>query len=533
MGNRLVESVNARADTNHVKPWARVLPFARAVLAGVMIACAAAPAVAPAKPPVRAGPLPQSPPTYAVLANDSIVAMLREYYAGRGLWRDCPEARCWVHNSDWGSDALTNTLYLRWASTGDKRLAPILAALATSARRYKAPCGGGRHCLLWSDVPMWDSVAASREHHALPSDRVALEKAVAAFWAVEGSPVYAVGACPEIRYQRPFGRGDRLKTLETDSNGIKAALLLYEATHEPGYLAIARTRYEAVRRYFLDPHVPLYTVYVFDEGAHCRQSPHRYFASVNGNMIWNGLRLARATGDARYRAQAVASAQAVVRFLSDPSGISSDLQAENDLEEPLVEAMLDLATGEKQTFARRWLLDNASAAYSARRSDGTYGRFFDGPPPVSNVTVWQTNGGFAVQIAAASLAPATTVWAAAWDDARFVEREITRMPATIRFRGSGIALIGTIGEVCCQPGHARIAVDGVETTNQIGTWQNKSSSGRQFPNSVLFAWRWPTFGDHEITLRPGVYDAKEGGSFLHARGYAVLGGVSRMGHNTL
>jgi hypothetical protein len=501
-----------------MKLSSRSLPFVSAVLAGVLLACAHAPLAAS--------------PTYAALAGDAVSSMLRGYYAGGGLWRDCPETRCSVHNGDWGSDALTNTLYLRWKTSRDPSVAPILSALSGSARLYDAPCTGAR-CQLWSDAPMWDSVAASRERDVLNGDPRSLEKAVAAFWAVEGSRVYGLGACPSIRYQRPFGRGDHLKTLETDSNGIKAALLLYRATHERRYLSIARARYHAVRRYFLDPGVPLYTVYVFDDGRHCRQAPQRYFASVNGNMIWNGLELARATGNPVYRSQAFATARAVVAELSDANGIFTDLQAENDLEEPLVEAMLDLATGEHQIFARRWLLVNAAAAYSARRNDGTYGRFFDGPPPAAAETAWETSGAFAAQIAAASLAPSATVPPAAWDRATFVSREITQMPATIRFHGSGIALIGTIGEICCQPGHARILLDGVETTNRIGIWQNKSSSGRSFPNSVLFAWRWRTAGSHEITFLPGRYDAKEGGPFLHARGYDVLGDPAVIGRNAL
>jgi hypothetical protein len=457
--------------------------------------------------------------------------MLHNYYAGHGLWRDCPDRRCWVHNSDWGSDALTNTLSLRWAISHDPTVLPILAALATSERWYPEPCSGPG-CKLWSDVPMWDSVAASREHLELPHDSIALSKATAAFWAVEGSPVYDVGACPAIRYQRPYGRGDRLKTLETDSNGIKAALLLYEETHHKRYLSIAETRYAAARRYFLDPKITLYSVYVFDDGKTCRQAPHRFFASVNGNMIWDGLELAHLTGRSQYRDQAIETAHAVAVFLSDPNGIFTDLQAENDLEEPLVEAMLELATRDHVAFARRWILDNAAAAYSARRPDGSYGRFFDGPPPKATATAWQTTGGFATEIAAAGIDPEDSAPPAAWKDVTYVRREIRGTPTTIRFEGSGIAIVGTLGEVCCQPGHARILVDGVETQNHVGTWQNKSSSGQQFPNAILFAWRWHSPGSHSITLEPGDYDAKEGGSFIHARGYEILE-ESKISHTPL
>jgi hypothetical protein len=249
-------------------------------------------------------------------------------------------------------------------------------------------------------------------------------------------------------------------------------------------------------------------------------------------MIWDGLELAKLTGRTSYRDQAIATAHAVTIFLSDPNGIFTDLQAENDLEEPLVEAMIELATRDNVGFARRWILDNAAAAYSARRPDGSYGRFFDGPPPKATATAWQTNGGFATEIAAAGIKPEYSAPPAAWRDAIYVRREIRGTPATIRFEGSGIAIIGTLGEVCCQPGHARILVDGVETENHVGTWQNKSSSGQRFPNAILFAWRWHSPGSHSITLEPGDYDAKEGGSFIHARGYEILG-ESKISHSPL
>ena len=150
--------------------------------------------------------------------------------------------------------------------------------------------------------------------------------------------------------------------------------------------------------------MPLYSVYVFDDGQRCTQVPHRFFASVNGDMIWSGFQLARITGETRYLNEALATARAVDRYLSDPAGVFADLQAENDIVEPLVEGMFVLAK-DGQTFARRWILRNAAAALSARKREGTYGRFFDGPPPRAMTTAWQTNGGFAIEIAAAALAP--------------------------------------------------------------------------------------------------------------------------------
>jgi uncharacterized protein YyaL (SSP411 family) len=200
-----------------------------------------------------------------------------------------------------------------------------------------------------------------------------------------------------VDYQLPGGGGTKLKTLETGSNYIKAALLLYQVTRFRAYLRDAETEYAAVRRYFLSPGVPLYTVYVFDNGSACTQVPGRYFGSVNGNMIWVGLYLARATGDAAYLGQAVAAARAVARHLDDATGVYADLQAENDVTEPLIEAMYDLATAGRQGFARYWLLAAASVAASGMTASGPYGRFSGGPPPRAPVTAWQVNGGLTLR----------------------------------------------------------------------------------------------------------------------------------------
>jgi hypothetical protein len=370
-------------------------------------------------------------------------------------------------------------------------------------------------------VPQWDSIALADVYEAT-GDPAALAKAEAAFAFVEQSAAFALGACPRIRYQQPAGAGDRLKTLETDANTIKAALLLYRDTHDAGYLAAAREHYGAVRAYFLDPRVPLYTVYVFDDGSRCTQVPHRFFASVNGDMIWSGLELYKDTSDRTYLDEALATAHAVDTSLSDGRGLFADLQAENDIVEPLVEAMDALAL-DGQQFARAWILRNAAAALGSRAADGSYGRFFDGPPPATTVTAWQTNGGLALAVAAAALAPATAVrGVASWQNAARRRREITALPAKLTFRGSGIALVGTLGERCCQPGHARVLVDGRETFDRSGIWQNKSSSGRSIPGTVLFAWRWRTAGTHTLTFAPGAANAKEGGPFLHLTGYEVL-----------
>src|SRR5262249_15175446 len=229
---------------------------------------------------------------------------------GDGRWRACNALDCSSGNSDWGNDSLTYALALRYATTADARLLEPLHALASTAPTYGAPCASASGCDAWSDVPEWDAIALADEFEAT-ADPAVLAKAEAAFAFVEQSGAYALGACPQIRYQQPGGRENQLKTLETDSNSIKAALLLYRASQKPAYLEAARARYNAVRTYFLDSHVPLYSVYVFDDGSTCKQVPHRFFASVNGNMIWSGVELSLDTGRRSFLDQAVATARAL------------------------------------------------------------------------------------------------------------------------------------------------------------------------------------------------------------------------------
>jgi hypothetical protein len=457
--------------------------------------------------------------TYAAAGARALQSLLGVWYDGSGAWNDCDRPDCGRSTSDWGADSLTYALALRWQAAGDQAIPPVLSALASTLPSYGSPCALP-DCRSWSDVPLWDSIAAARAY-GVTHDPAALAKARAAFAFVEQSDAFALGACPEIRYQQPAGHDNRLKTLETDANGIKAAILLYQATGEASYLTAATTRYAAVRTRFLDPGVPLYTVYVFDDGSTCTQVPHRFFASVNGDMIWSGLELSRITGDRGYLEQALATARAVASDLSDPAGVFADLQAENDVVEPLVEGMYALATEAHVGFARSWILTNAAAALSARTADGSFGRFFDGPPPAGTVTAWQTNGGLALEIAAAALDPAGTAPdGGSWSASRRVSRSIGPS-GRISFRGSGIAIVGTLGESCCEPGHARVFVDGRETFDGTGIWQDKSSSGRRLAGTILFVWRWPRPGAHTITFAPGVPNAKEGGSFLHVRAYLV------------
>jgi hypothetical protein len=264
---------------------------------------------------------------------------------------------------------------------------------------------------------------------------------------------------------------------------------------------------------------------VFDDGSTCRPLPGRYFASVNGNMIWAGRALAAATSQQRYLSDAVATARAVQAHLSDGAGIFADLQADNDIAGPLVEAMYSLATAGHQAFAARWLLANASAAGADMNSVGEFGRFFDGPPPAVLATAWQVGGGIALMQAAGALDPSGhPADPQFWGGATFVPRQLslTSGPVRIAFTGQAIAIMGTVGARCCRTGHASVLVDGVQTFSQTGIWQGMSSPARRQPDQVLFAWRWPRDGHHVITVLPASYDAEEGGSFFAMTGYLLV-----------
>jgi hypothetical protein len=328
-----------------------------------------------------------------------------------------------------------------------------------------------------------------------------------------------------VDYQWPRGRRSDLKTLETGSNFVKAALLLYQATGQRSYLTRAETAYAVARRYFLARTVPLYTVYLADNGRSCRPLAGRFFASVNGNMIWAGAVLAADTRNSAYQRQAIATAQAVRRHLSDATGVFTDLQADNDIVEPLIEAMYYLAVVDHQGFARAWLLRAASAASGDVNSQGAFGRFFNGPPPSWLATAWQTTGGAALMQAAAALDPSGVPAAADyWQHARFLARpsQLTGKMLRISFTGRAIAIIGTIGAVCCTSGHARVLVDGVQTFDRTGIWQNKTSPSTKQYGQVLFAWRWPAAGHHVITILPGIVNGLEGRSYFSMAGYWVV-----------
>jgi len=457
--------------------------------------------------------------TYEDLADRSVRLLESTFYNGTGLWHMCVPGTCNTKNRDWGADALTNVLAFRWLTGHDQSVLPLMRTLVQTSHLW-APSERGS-----SDSVMWDAVADVRMYQVTGS-KVMLTKAEAAMRWLETVPGLATGACPIIDYQWPHGHRGQLKTIETSSNYIKAALLLYQITGQPSYLLRAESQYAQVRRYFLEPSAQLYTAYLFDSGSTCRVLPGRYFASVNGNMIWAGQALAAATGSSRYLSQAVTTARAVQSHLSDGAGVFTDLQADNDITGPLVEAMYSLATAGHQAFAANWLLTSASAAGADDNSLGEFGRFFDGPPPGSLATAWQISGGIAVMAAAAALHPGgRPANPAFWAHATFVadRRGLRGRALRIAFTGRAIAIMGAIGDVCCMAGHARVFVDGVQTFNRTGIWQNMSSPSLRQPDQVLFAWRWKADGHHVITIRPARYDREEGGSFFRMSGYQVVG----------
>jgi len=452
-------------------------------------------------------------PLSAVAVNGkAATASLQQTWFGDGRWKLCPAANCPQSASDSGADALSYNAYFGWKPLHDNSYVPYMSKLVTSAPTYGPPCRNAT-CRLRSDVPMWDAVALMRLYDGTDSSATAMNKTLAALAALDGATVYARGACPDIAYREPFGGTDKLKTLATESNYVKAALLVYHFTNDKRYLNFAERRYAAVRKRYLDPHEALYTAYAIDDGKACRQVPHRFLASVNGNMIYDGFLLNEFGRGPLYRAQAIATAKAVERRLSDARGVYANLQDEDDVADPLIEAMYVLTYYWNQEFARSWLVRNAAAVQYARDPDGSFGRFFDGPPPEGSGTAWQTNGGFALMLAVEALnvqdwpPPATD-----WSGAKRAPANVTRLPLVLRFKGSGIALRGTLGE---GGGDAHVFIDGVETYDQTGL-RTLSHVGPR-ANAVLFAWRWPTAGLHEIRLMPG-----GGPTALHLTSYEVI-----------
>ena len=479
--------------------------FARALLAAAALL-----ATVPSPLAAQGGAPAVAQQTFADMGRDAVAALRERWYAGKGAWHNClPAARCGTASRDWGPYSLTEALFLYWLATGDASVTPIFQDVADANPGY-GPCRRG--CREWSDVPLWDARAAL-DAYVVTRDRGALQKAVKDYTSVTTSDLYAHGRCPEIDYQRPNGETG-LKTLETDANRILVGVLLFRNTHDRQYLADARTHYDAVRAHFFDRAAHLYTVYVFDDGTTCRAVPHRFFASVNAAMVDAGRMLSDATMDDRYARDAQQTESAIEQELNDGRGVFTDLQAENDIVSPLITMMWVRAIADQH--ARAWIIRNAQAAIGTRGADGSFGRFFDGPPPSAEVTMWETSGGLALAIAAAAISPATPVTPGAWRTPRTAEVHLG-IGSTYRFIGSGIAFTGTLG---AHPGHAQILVDGRPTVDSSGIWQGLNYVAPF--DATLFAWRWPHAGAHVIRFVTTETNAKEGPPFLDLRRADVL-----------
>ena len=186
-----------------------------AVVAAALAACS---------PPGQPGP---RAPTYAELGRQALHTLEHGYYDGAGEWNVCVPHICGTGNVDWGVDSLTYALYFHWSLTHDRGVRPIMSALDGTAVNYSPAVHTS------SDVPVWDTIADVREYQ-VTGDVEALAKAEAAFrFVADGGSRFALGACPAVDYQQPGGGGTKLKTLETGSNYIKAALLLYQVTRFP------------------------------------------------------------------------------------------------------------------------------------------------------------------------------------------------------------------------------------------------------------------------------------------------------------
>jgi len=464
--------------------------------------------------------------TFSALADDAVATIMQRWYAGGSRFRGCPSPRCGAVNSDWGAGSMVDILYERWLLTHDVRVAATFAQIVAGEPR--STLHG------FSDVPMWDAVAAIRAYDVM-HDRRALGNAERQYRSLVSSTHFATGPCSPIDYQLRDGRGGGLKTLETDANRILVAVLLSQRTADPvaarADLADARATYAAVRANFLDAQLPLYTVYLFARGRRCAQLRRQFFASVNGRMIEAGLALAAATHRQHYANEARATAHAV-SLLANERGVFTDLQAQNDIVAPLVLAMVELARG-GDANASAWIVRNAMAAAHARSPDGSYARFFDGPPPPrgATVSVYETNGGLALMVAAGALGPNRRPALTGWEHASVRAVSIATAPSVFRFTGSGIALVGplpgrgsplchrlTVGD--CEGGHVHLRIDGHAMIDEIGIWQGKALVAS--PATVLFAWRWPVSGPHELAFDPVPVNAKQGGTEIAVAWALVL-----------
>ncbi len=265
----------------------------------------------------QAAPSTTSGATFAALGRQAVRTLERDYSTGAGTWNTCLPKICGTGNIDWGDDSLTYSLYFHWWLTHDRGVIPIMNALAGTAYSYTPGTAS------WSDVPMWDTIADIRGYQvASPATR--------ARWPRPRPP--SVSSPSTTRPNSPSAPARASSTSSRAAEPAQDAgdrLQLHQGRAAvPGHplSALPAGGHSGIQRdpgLLPGPRVPLYTVYVFDSGKACHQVPARYFGSVNGNMIWAGFWLARATGHGLYRQQALATAHAVQRHLADISGANN------------------------------------------------------------------------------------------------------------------------------------------------------------------------------------------------------------------
>ena len=128
--------------------------------------------------------------TFGRLADDAVGTVLRTWYAGGSAFRAC--AGCaGASNSDWGTDSLIDVLYLRWRLNRDPVVARAFAEIVTGE---PAPTLGR-----FSDVPMWDAVAAVRAYDVTRDPR-ALANAVRQYRGLAAARRFALEPCRALDY---------------------------------------------------------------------------------------------------------------------------------------------------------------------------------------------------------------------------------------------------------------------------------------------------------------------------------------------
>src|SRR5215472_5269221 len=149
-------------------------------------------------------------------ASDAALQTMQTLFYNQGNWNMCVPTACSrllpMDDFDWGADSMTAALYLRWTFEQDASVVTMMNALDANGSKSYGTCVD-TSCVMWSDVPLWDSIAGAHEYLVTGSPG-SIARAKNAFDFVDTANQFGLGACPEINYQRPGGDLN-LKTLET------------------------------------------------------------------------------------------------------------------------------------------------------------------------------------------------------------------------------------------------------------------------------------------------------------------------------